>query len=62
NPTYQGITPNFWQSCDMIASEEYWKPWGVINCGKGQPAQVMMMTHGAAPARFKNVMTGIVRH
>ena len=62
NPTYQGITPNFWQSCDMIASEEYWKPWGVINCGKGQPGQVMMMTHGAAPARFKNVMTGIVRH
>ncbi|MFN3411884.1 MAG: TldD/PmbA family protein [Exilispira sp.] len=62
NPTYQGITPQFWQSCDMIANEKYWKPCGVINCGKGQPGQVMMMTHGAAPARFKNVMTGIVRN
>lgn len=62
NPTYQGITPYFWQSCDMIANEKYFKPCGVINCGKGQPGQVMMMTHGAAPARFRNVMTGIVRN
>lgn len=61
NPTYQGITPEFWQSCDAIANEKYWVTWGVINCGKGQPMQIMRMSHGTAPARFKNIMTGIKR-
>jgi len=59
NPTYQGITPEFWQSCDMIANEKYWTGWGVMNCGKGQPMQTMRMTHGAAPARFKNIVSGV---
>ncbi|MCX8058797.1 MAG: TldD/PmbA family protein [Spirochaetes bacterium] len=59
NPTYQGITPEFWQSCDMIANENHWVGWGVMNCGKGQPAQIMRMTHGASPARFKNIISGV---
>ena len=61
NPTYQGITPEFWQSCDAIANEKFWVPWGVMNCGKGQPMQIMRISHGAAPARFKNIMTGVKR-
>jgi TldD protein len=28
---------------------------GVPNCGKGNPMQVAEMSHGAAPARFRNV-------
>jgi TldD protein len=28
---------------------------GVINCGKGQPGQIMHVGHGAAPCRFRNV-------
>lgn len=59
NPTYQGITPRFWNSCDRIGSPESWKPWGVVNCGKGQPGQVADMTHGAAPARFRRVRVGV---
>lgn len=61
NPTYQGITPKFWNSCDFICGPEEWKPWGVTNCGKGQPGQVAEMTHGAAPARFRNVLVGVRR-
>jgi TldD protein len=60
NPTYQGITPVFWNSCDFICGREAWKPWGVTNCGKGQPGQVAEMTHGAAPARFRGVRVGVV--
>lgn len=59
NPTYQGITPEFWGSCDAIANEKYWNLWGVANCGKGQPSQRAQMSHGAAPSRFKNVKVGI---
>ena len=59
NPTYQGITTQFWNSCDFICGPEEWKPWGVVNCGKGQPGQVAEITHGAAPARFRGVRVGV---
>jgi TldD protein len=26
-----------------------------VNCGKGQPSQLMHVGHGAAPCRFRNV-------
>jgi TldD protein len=58
NPTYQGITTQFWNSCDRICGESEWAPWSVVNCGKGQPGQVADMTHGAAPARFRGVRVG----
>jgi TldD protein len=59
NPTYQGITPQFWRSCDAICDDRHWKLWGVPNCGKGQPMQVAEMSHGAAPARFRGVAVGV---
>ncbi len=58
NPTYQGITTQFWNSCDFVCGPEAWLPWGVVNCGKGQPGQVADMTHGAAPARFRKLQVG----
>ena len=59
NPTYQGITPQFWASLDAICNEKYWVLWGVPNCGKGQPSQTAEMSHGAAPARFRKVRVGL---
>lgn len=59
NPTYQGITTRFWNSCDFVCGEEAWRPWSVVNCGKGQPGQVAEMTHGAAPSRFRKVRVGV---
>lgn len=59
NPVYQGITPEFWNSCDGICNEKHWKLWGVSNCGKGQPPQTAMMCHGSSPARFRKVKIGI---
>jgi len=58
NPSYSGITTEFWNSCDAICSREYWTLWGTPNCGKGQPMQGMGTGHGAAPARFRNVKIG----
>jgi TldD protein len=58
NPSYSGITTEFWNSCDAICSRDYWTLWGTPNCGKGQPMQTMGTGHGAAPARFRNVRIG----
>jgi len=58
NPTYGGRTTDFWGSCDGVAGPEEWSVYGTPNCGKGQPAQVARVAHGAAPARFRNVTTG----
>jgi len=55
NPVYQGITPEFWNSCDAICNQDHFVLWGVTNCGKGQPGQTAEMSHGATPARFRNV-------
>ncbi|MBI4057878.1 TldD/PmbA family protein [Candidatus Microgenomates bacterium] len=61
NPTYQGMTPKFWNSCDAICDKDEWKVWGTPNCGKGQPSQVMYTGHGASPARFSKVKVGVVK-
>jgi TldD protein len=59
NPTYTGITPQFWGSCDAICGSDAWVLWGVPNCGKGEPMQTGHVSHGAAPARFRNVQVGV---
>jgi TldD protein len=61
NPTYTGITPTFWNSCDAIADRNHWQMWGTPNCGKGEPGQVAHVGHGAAPARFRNVQVGVMK-
>jgi TldD protein len=59
NPSYSGITTEFWNSCDAICSRDHWTLWGTPNCGKGQPMQTMGTGHGAAPARFRNIRVGV---
>ena len=59
NPNYQGLTTEFWNSCDFICGPEEWVLLGVTNCGKGQPGQGAEMSHGCAPSRFRNVTVGI---
>jgi TldD protein len=59
NPSYQGITPEFWNRCDAVANRDTWRLWGVLNCGKGDPMQVMHVGHGASRARFQQVRVGI---
>lgn len=58
NPSYSGISTEFWNACAAIAGPEHWTLWGVPNCGKGQPEQVMGTGHGASPARFRKIKVG----
>jgi TldD protein len=59
NPSYQGITPEFWGACDAICGPEHWQLIGVANCGKGQPGQTAEMSHGSSPARFRGIEVGV---
>lgn len=59
NPTYAGVTPQFWNSCDAIADKHSWVAWGTPNCGKGEPMQSGRTAQCAAPARFRNVRVGV---
>ena len=58
NPSYSGITTEFWDSCAAIAGSDHWTLWGTPNCGKGQPEQIMGTGHGASPARFHKIKIG----
>jgi len=59
NPSYSGVTTEFWNSCDAICNRDHWTLWGIPNCGKGQPMQTAGVGHGTAPARFRNVLVGV---
>jgi len=53
--TYQAITTEFWGAMDAVCDRRFWRPFGVANCGKGDPGQTARMTHGSAPARFRKI-------
>ncbi len=59
NPTYTGITPQFWRKCDAICNKDHWQVWGVSSCGKGEPIQLAHVAHGVSPARFRNIKVGV---
>jgi TldD protein len=57
--TYTGVTPVFWGALDAVGGREAWMLYGLTNCGKGQPGQSAHVSHGAAPARFRDVEVGV---
>ena len=59
NPTYTGITYEFWRSCDAVGDERSYVMLGTPNCGKGEPVQGASVGHGCSGARFRNVQIGV---
>jgi TldD protein len=58
SPVYAGVTPQFWAGLDAVCSAGEWTLWGLTNCGKGEPGQFAAVSHGTAPARFRDVQVG----
>jgi TldD protein len=52
---YQSNTPEFWKSCDLLGGPSTYVLGGAFSDGKGQPAQVNSVSHGAPIARFARV-------
>ena len=59
NPTYTGITYEFWRSCDAVGDERSYVMLGTPNCGKGEPGQTGHIGHAVPGARFRNVRVGV---
>ncbi|MBI3932797.1 MAG: TldD/PmbA family protein [Acidobacteria bacterium] len=51
---YQAVTTDFWNACDRICSEGY-ALGGSFFDGKGEPGQSNAVSHGCAPARFRQI-------
>src|SRR5438128_12128645 len=54
-PTYSGITPEFWNSCDAIGNKKSWVVGGTANCGKGEPGQARVTGRGASADRLRKL-------
>jgi TldD protein len=52
---YQGSTVEFWNAMDGIGDQSTYFLGGAPNCGKGQPEQTAPVSHGAVPARFRQI-------
>jgi TldD protein len=59
NPTYTGITYEFWRSCDAVGDARSYRMFGTPNCGKGEPGQTGHVGHGTSGARFRDVEVGV---
>jgi TldD protein len=59
NPTYTGITYEFWRSCDAVGDASSYVMLGTPNCGKGEPGQVGHVGHAVPGARFRDVQVGV---
>jgi TldD protein len=59
NPSYAGVTPEFWSGLDAVCAAPAGRLHGLLNCGKGEPGQLAHVSHGAAPARFRGVRVGV---
>jgi TldD protein len=59
NPTYTGITYEFWRSCDAVGDARSYVMLGTPNCGKGEPGQTGHVGHAVPGARFRDVQVGV---
>ena len=41
--------------CDAVCDERFWEMGATYYCGKGQPMQSAPCSHGASPARFRQI-------
>ena len=59
NPTYTGITYEFWRSLDAVGDDSSYVMLGTPNCGKGEPGQGGHVGHACSGARFRDVQVGV---
>jgi TldD protein len=59
NPTFSGISPQFWGGCDALGDASTFRLYGLPSCNKGEPLQVAHIGHGTVPGRFRDVEVGV---
>lgn len=55
NPNYRGITSNFWHNLVAVGDDSTFEVFGTPNCGKGEPNQVIYVSHASPVCAFKDI-------
>ena len=55
NPSYRGITPQFWGNLVGVGDRASWQVYGTPSCGKGEPNQLITVGHASPVAVFSQV-------
>lgn len=55
NPGYRGMSANFWRSLDKVGDENTQAVLGTLNCGKGEPNQLVHAGHASPACVFRDV-------
>lgn len=53
NPNYRGVTVDFWSRLAGVGRQD--EIHGSLNCGKGEPNQVIRVGHASPPCLFKGI-------
>lgn len=55
NPSYRGISAEFWRSLAGVGDRSSWQVLGAANCGKGEPNQAVRVGHATPDCLFQNI-------
>lgn len=55
NPNYRGECLKFWHSLAAVGNQETFRRYGTPYCGKGEPSQIIRVSHASPVCLFKNV-------
>lgn len=55
NPSYRGISAEFWRSLVGVGDRSSWQVLGAANCGKGEPNQAVRVGHATPDCLFQNI-------
>jgi len=55
NPNYRGISATFWRNLKKVGHADTFEVFGVANCGKGEPNQVIRVGHASPVCLFTDV-------
>lgn len=55
NPNYRGISATFWRNLKMVGDASTANVMGTPNCGKGEPNQVIRVSHASPTCLFAGV-------
>ncbi|MFH2115383.1 MAG: TldD/PmbA family protein, partial [Spirochaetota bacterium] len=55
DPNYRGISSNFWRNLAAVGDRSTFEYFGVPNCGKGEPNQVIFVGHASPVCAFADV-------
>lgn len=55
SPNYRGECLNFWRALEQVGDASTFERYGSPYCGKGEPSQIIRVSHASPTCHFKNI-------